>query len=315
MKSMPVILLFFLARVWIVSSLSEQKMQPEINMLTAAQSNNSFDKQIENNWNNALVVLSSVQFKTKVVIRNGGQIPEDPFFKIRGPFDTGTNFIAKLLAINGIDVHGGSAYLHDESDHPTGGWKHWPLQWEPANMKKPNRFNVLIARHPLSWFLSLDKATYDIKCENFDGSAPCKFELWHVLDKTDNPNVQKALGGKGYGFGKGYVDFDSVVDIWNLYYRGYINTDNPSVIVRYEDFLTQPEEAVRTIGDLMGVPVSNFQQFTDAAKGDTISRTFDEAYDWNINRKYMDKYTQEQINLISSKIDHDVLAKLGYTLN
>jgi len=314
MKSIFAVLFIFLARVWVVRSYSEQKMKSKLNMLTAIQSNNSSNKYSKQNLNTSHVTLSSSQY-SKVVIRKGGAVPKDPFFKIRGPFDTGTNFIAQLLAVNGIDVHGGAHYGDDDSNEAAqGGWKHWPLQWEPANMKLANRFKILIARHPLSWFLSLDKETYDIKCIKFDGSTPCTFELYHVLDKTDNPNVQKVLGGKGYGFGKGAVDFESVVDIWNLYYRGYVSTNDPSLIVRYEDFLTQPEEIVRTIGELAGVQISSFQHFLSPAKGEDLSRTFDQAFDWNINKKYMEKYTQEQIDIISKKIDHKVLAKLGYSL-
>jgi len=255
------------------------------------------------------------EYQTVHMIRKGGAVlPDKPVFvKVRGPFDSGTNYLHELLKLNGITDHEAS---YGASNEENGGWKHWPLQWEPYEMAVENRFNILLARNPLSWFAGNKKATYDIKCIQaetnakslYEGQGACTFELYHIRDKVDNPTLERILGPGGS------VEFDSIVDIWNLYYSGYLETKTPSLIVRYEDLLANPELVVRRIADEVGVKMTEgFRYYKiDAKHG--ASRSFDEAKEYNLKKLFLSNYDISAVYDIMKKIDKDALKQLKYTL-
>jgi len=253
---------------------------------------------------------TSNDYLHRVLLRKGGHVEPGvtPFVKIRGPFDSGTNFLHQLLKKNGIFEHSAD-YGQEETAEDLGGWKHWPLQWEPADMEKPNRFRILVARHPLAWFLSNERTPYDIKCNDFHGSSECTFELYHILDKCSNPVIRDKLQGRGF------VKFDNIMEIWNMYYKGYLETEFPSLIVRYEDLLADPEAVVERIAQETGQKIDNssVKVFKDQAK--TIGRNFEEAKEYNLKKMFLAKYEIAEIPNILEYIDQDVLAQLGYSIS
>lgn len=63
--------------------------------------------------------------------------------------------------------------------------------------------------------------------------------------------------------------WDSLVDLWNDWYRQYLEADYPRLMVRFEDLLFQAPAVMKQISDCMGVDfnASQFEYQIKSAKG------------------------------------------------
>jgi hypothetical protein len=63
--------------------------------------------------------------------------------------------------------------------------------------------------------------------------------------------------------------WESLVDLWNDWYRQYLEADFPRLIVRFEDMLYQAPAVTQKISDCMGVDFNaeTFKYQTKSAKG------------------------------------------------
>jgi hypothetical protein len=63
------------------------------------------------------------------------------------------------------------------------------------------------------------------------------------------------------------VHWDSLVHLWNDWYRQYLTADFPRLMVRFEDLLFQPDEVLQTIADCVGTELRDPLLFnTDSSK-------------------------------------------------
>lgn len=231
--------------------------------------------------------------------------------KIMGPYDSGTNYLSKLMAANNLEEH----HILDPSINEIvveGGWKHWPEQYAPDDLFDDNdRLVIYLCRHPLSWFQSIKKATYDISCEDVVGTGACDFDFQKLrwTRQWTNLNLLNAVGGESGTV----VHFNNLASIWNLYYGGYLNQDKlPMMMVRYEDLLTQPEVVLTAIASALGTALDgDFKAIHEKAKPD-YSRDFSSAYDWNVKKQYLSEYTNEDLMRLHGQVDQNLVKQFGY---
>jgi len=122
-----------------------------------------------------------------------------------------------------------------------------------------------------------------------------------------NEKLANSLGSKDY------VDVGSVADLWNFYYKGYLDTDEPSMIIRYEDLVAEPETVVRKVASVTGVELKKFVPFQKASKRGVPGRVGAEAYSYNIKKEFLKLYSKELMDELYTQLDHDLLEKLSYT--
>jgi len=231
--------------------------------------------------------------------------------KIMGPYDSGTNYLSKLMQANNLEEH----HILDPSINERvveGGWKHWPEQYAPDDLfTDKDRLVIYLVRHPLSWFQSIKKATYDISCEDVVGTGACDFDFQKLrwTRQWTNLNLLNAVGGQSGTV----VHFNNLASIWNLYYDGYLNQNKlPMMMVRYEDLLTQPEVVLTAIASALGTALDGkFNEVTEKAKPD-YSRDFSSAYNWNVKKQFLTEYTNEDLMRLHGQVDQKLIEQFGY---
>jgi len=250
-------------------------------------------------------------YRQQVTLRRGGKVPQNANIKIMGPMDSGTNFIFELGLLNDVpaqDCH----YAQKCPEQYHLGWKHWPLQAEPLNMKNDeHRFNIMVMRHPLSWLLSIKKTPYDVSCETWETFSDCSLD---VAAEMKNPDVTFSPQSKEMISENQKIEVKNLIGLWNMYARGYLNTEIPGVIVRYEDFLTQPNAVLNSMKAELGITESKeFVPMLKPAKTNKSSKGFDAAKKYNVNKQFIQEYDPKLLKHIKATVDKDAMEKLGYS--
>lgn len=241
----------------------------------------------------------------------GKKLTQDPeAIKIMGPFDSGTNFVFNLCLKNDIKTHD-CAYGQICPHGFTLGWKHWPLQIEPLSMKRDIRFNLMIVRHPLSWLLSMRKTSYDVACQNWDNFSTCSFDFQREVDQGE-----RFKHGPGEIVGAdNKIHFKNLIELWNMYGRGYLDTDIPGIILRYEDFLAHPQIILNVIKKETGIATGKaYVPMMQPAKDNPGVRGFESAKEYNLNKQFMAQYDEHVLKYIKDNVDLEVMGKFGYSL-
>lgn len=250
-------------------------------------------------------------YRKQVTLRKGGKLPEKANIKIMGPMDSGTNFIFELSLLNDIPAQD----CHYGTECPKNyhlGWKHWPLQAEPIEMKDDkSRFNIMVVRHPLSWLLSIKKTPYDVSCEMWQTFSNCNLDVSHEMDntgKTFSPQSMKIIGKNQK------IEFKNLIGLWNMYARGYLNTEIPGIIVRYEDFLTAPSTVLNSMKTELGISKNKkYVPMLKPAKINESCKGFDAAKKYNLNKQFIEDYDHNLLEHIKAVVDKDAMEQLGYS--
>ena len=178
--------------------------------------------------------------------------------------------------------------------------KHSPVQWRDEMNYKPDSlkinqvypwlkndkvFPIVMVKDPYTWTGSMCRNQYGSKwlpspysCVNLNE----EFDKYnsnshHSRDSTTNfrkrssfngikfvaPGKKKRMNNNGVT-----VDFDSgrstkysnLIDMWNTYYKDYLNVTFPRLIVRYEDILIHADEIIPKICTCVGGKIHNNQR-------------------------------------------------------
>lgn len=231
------------------------------------------------------------------------------------------------------------------------GWKHMPMEWAPSHTIDPKskRINIVMARHPLTWMLSNIKTAYSYNCDyqtslieanrtlqykrsedmyedtpkwwkdlEWKDFTSCKFTIPFNCIDYDAPNICDQVDDPNHPI----IHFNNLIEIWNLYYKGYLASEVPTIIIRYEDVLVDPEHIMGMLSEAISKPLGSFKMVTSPAK-ETYSnnknarhsaRNFDDAVRFNLGKDYMHYFNDDIIEHVKSAIDQNVLATLGYSL-
>jgi hypothetical protein len=170
--------------------------------------------------------------------------------RVGGLYDTGTNAFADLLMLN-------FEAKKSIMDYNIPGGKHTQLlqrTWERQARIHYNStfvFPVVLVRDPYRWMNSMCKASYAANwlrgsrghCPNLVPSPKERQfgRLYQVLE-TYEVNVTRAYE----------EHYKSLADMWSVWYKQWIDTTIPSLVIRFEDIIFHTEEVMQTIMDCIG---------------------------------------------------------------
>lgn len=210
-------------------------------------------------------------------VGNQGAVP-----RIAGMYNTGTNALAKLFELNWSNHTDQLAWTLEGSyfkwDVPFG--KHVPLHKKdditvPGGNPTPKELvlPVVLIKDPLWWMQSMCRNSYGAKWPHHEDHCPNL-----VANKVDKErfgilNSSIAVTTK-YTFGtprkknvqKFQVHFASLVDVWNNYYREYLHSTSPRLMIRYEDMLYHAPTVFKAISDCVGIDIDQFHYITAKSK-------------------------------------------------
>jgi len=248
-------------------------------------------------------VSVDADYESLVYLHKNGEMPKDAYIKVMGPFNTGTDYLTQLLNANDIPSHG-------DAD-TEGGWEYWPSQWKPADMTGAKRFNIVVARNPLSWVLKMKEHGENVECsyQEHGLKAPCTYSLPEGGYTNKNQRLRSALHGDVF------ARFDNILSVWNFYYRGYLADSVPTLVVRYEDLLHDPQAVVSEIGEATGHIIKNMtKDGRRVSSFKSVPAPQGENMQWNVGKQFMSQFTETEREWMRTQLDAQCMNQFGYSL-
>lgn len=191
-------------------------------------------------------------------------------FQIAGPFDSGTNLMEAMIAMNFP-----SAFKWTNGERKL--WKHsvsgsgaFTNQFRSIGYNSSNFVVIAMVREPLSLLGSWKKAPYDLKhcVKDWDDVLkPCKgfMRAWTCFcTPSAETNTISDYFGKFEDEVrqrmKGSITFNNIADVFEKYFQQYhmLAKENQFAkveIVHYEDLVTHPDLVMKRIGKALGMPI------------------------------------------------------------
>ncbi|MBE9526405.1 MAG: hypothetical protein IME94_05460 [Proteobacteria bacterium] len=237
--------------------------------------------------------------------------------KILGERNTGTNYLEKLVKIN-IDARilfGAfprrfnkwplkyewlrDAYFNITFSHNLG-WKHaMAPSFDELKLSKNNDVVFLtLSKNPYSWLLSMYKRPYHFgkKLRSFD-------------DFLQTP--WKTVGRERHS-----ESFANPIVLWNKKNASYtkLSTIAPTINLRYEDVLSEPERIIDTIKSEYNLQrrSKQFVNLENAAKKQDSDRNFDYYRDYYLEERWRSYLSDDQISFINDNLDFKLLEHYNY---
>ena len=230
--------------------------------------------------------------------------------KVFGTFRSGTNYLRALLEWNTC-----SEVIFSS----IGGWKHGLINdANKMEMDEHGLYCVCIVKDPLaslvSWFDYYQKVGLNMDCS----------KSWE-----DFLRERFVIFDSGKQSGRNQYRFSNPVDYWNSMNWNLLNfcQENPekSILIRYEDLLRSPSSLVMKISDKFDVPIfysENELVLTEkklTRMGDGQRDAYEDYLDKEdfdranyIEKKYLSKFSGEQLAFVSSLLDKDLMIEFNY---
>jgi len=239
-----------------------------------------------------------------------------PLIKIMGERNTGTNYVAKLVALNLegelagtfprvlTRLHLNPEWLRDAyfsltfSDNL--GWKHAmaPSREILERYGSGNVVFLTLTKNPYSWLLSMFKRPYH---------SARRFATFEEFLRAPWPSVRRERYAKS---------FDNPMDMWNRKNASYLQLMSyaKGIALRYEDFLADPEGVIVSIQKKLALRrrSDKFLNVEQAAKKRDARLDFSYYRDYYLGEGWRSSLTQEQIRLINQHLDTDLMNSFGY---
>lgn len=243
--------------------------------------------------------------------------------KIYGERNTGTNYLAKLIALN-LDVEQLSGVvpgwlLAAQERLPAKevvrdlyfamnfrrnlGWKHMLVKPAQELLRYPACCDglafVTLTKNPYSWLLSLYRKPYH---KSYSGKPDFETFLtrpWRCVGR-DN------LAG----------DLSSPVELWNLKNASYIQLAEklPTVHLDFEGLLEDPEQLLRRISDAIACEWRQ-PQFINYDKSTKESSKNSGFYrDYYLNEKWKSEFSAAAVAIVNEQLDREVMDFFGYAM-
>lgn len=198
---------------------------------------------------------------------------EDRMTGPAGMFNTGTNLLFQLLRDNCSIKEARRTRTHFE---PRKNGMRWQVPWGKHNPPTTHRFKnvakawgkdviqenfmpVVLIKDPYSWMGSQCRHKYTTFWGHDDKHCP-NLIRWRIPDK-DVPSevrVKFALNMKQY---------ESLLDMWNQWYREWNEQSFPHITTRFEDLLFHGEEVTKIACECVGGQFTdNFEYVEESAK-------------------------------------------------
>ncbi|KAJ1446275.1 hypothetical protein M885DRAFT_547096 [Pelagophyceae sp. CCMP2097] len=250
-----------------------------------------------------------------------------------GLFNTGTNFLWKLLRNNCIMPHecpgrdgrmydaearvGAESWVYRNADcspfllqAPWG--KHNPLHWRgehtAENMDRVNVSEVLpvaVIKDPLTWFRSMCKMSYAAEFRH--GHCQC----------CPSP-LMRTHSVVRWRKEREPATYASIVHMWSRWNAEYFDSDVPRLMVRYEDLLWRTEATTKRVCDCVGGKMRPvFKEIESSAKQGP-AHGFADAKKADLARKYGNESNRygnlvaADLEYLNKNVDHRLVDKFHY---
>lgn len=206
-----------------------------------------------------------------------------------GLFNSATNLLNKLLSYNCANrerakVKGLKPANGMMLQAPWG--KHNPASWRGHHEAKISRrvtqtdfLPIVMIKDPISWMSSMCRHPYEASWrhspEHCPNLVPNKFDRGRKRGQG-TMGVRVNFATRHIGDepipdpkNKTYVEYDTLVDMWNTWYGEWHDVKFPRLIVRFEDLLFHAEETVSQVCECGGGTMKpRFRYIEDSAKGE-----------------------------------------------
>ncbi len=136
---------------------------------------------------------------------------------------------------------------------------------------------IVMIKDPITWMSSLCRHPYSAR---FRHRHACPNLVSGENDKGRRPgdktiNVIVRFATKHYGSdplpgptNKTFVEYDTILDFWSIWYKQYLEADFPRLMIRFEDLLFHAEETITEVCECGGGTMNRvFRYVEDSAKG------------------------------------------------
>jgi len=246
--------------------------------------------------------------------------PADHFVSTAGTFNSGTNLMAELLIGNchmqaRMDKYGaqnrGVRWQVPWGKHTPPGDEDFRQTHKTLHDKSVDANNILPAvtiRDPLVWLHSMCRHEYTAS--------------WHHPDKNRCPDFSLLDLEAKVEYAEFTRRYESILHLWNDYYREYQSASFPRLIVRFEDLIFHPEEVTKTVCECAGGSMrrdGRFKYIVDSAKkGENAHGKVRTGYVDAIvkygseTRRYQDYQFRTDLEYIRDKADPELMKLMGY---
>lgn len=238
--------------------------------------------------------------------------------KIFGERNTGTNYLRNLVVKNieetlikddipNIKIIRKSELFHSIFFHLSKnknlGWKHANIDQDFLSKKILNDgvSIILIVKNPYSFLLSLHKRPYHNKSKKKLSFSAFLSSEWKTRKRE---NLGKSV--------------ETPIDLWNEKTRSFLKLaekhSSQVVIVKYEDLVTNPQKSIEDIANKLNLKLKpgEFKNYSKSTKNE--GKSFSDYSEYYLSEKWKDKLSSDDILTINSKLDKDLMIKLGYTI-
>jgi hypothetical protein len=205
-----------------------------------------------------------------------------------GFFDTGTNALTYYMRAN-LVMPSHTAPGHHNGILTQVPWdKHWFFRLRNNHTApnheqyaKQNVLPIVTIRDPLSWMQSICRQPYLVRWPHSTKHCPNLVPDDSELGGDSIPvSIPSMTGSK---------EWPSLAYVWNDYYRDYLQTDTPRLMVRFEDLLFRPKAVLEIVKECAGAAWQDetaFYYVVDGSKWEHV------------------RFNGPQSNLISAMIKH-----------
>lgn len=109
--------------------------------------------------------------------------------------------------------------------------------------------------------------------------------------------------------------FDSLADMWNEWNRQNVDADYPRIMVRFEDMLFRPDEAMAQMTQCAGLPVPNPYKYR-LHNGKTHGNPFnfvDAMHKYSSRSGRFEGFDAPDLDYARSVLDADLMEKFEYS--
>lgn len=225
-----------------------------------------------------------------------------------GPIDENKDHIAALhQQVNGFRKSTWRKIYHDalldmesELGGPVRAWKHSKPVWD-AEYARRNIHIVFSVRDPYSWFLALARRPYHRRGIRANSLEDFAIHPWMTVGRDNMDRVVPSPICLWNGKVAAYQPFRDQADQSGL----------KTALVRFETFVTTPEETIANVLDGLGEPYESISRIETSTKED--KRPLSEIIDYYRDEKWKSWLTRGLVAGLNDQIDWDVAGIYGYT--
>jgi len=173
---------------------------------------------------------------------------------------------------------------------------------------------LVTIKDPLSWMASMCRSPY---AAHFGRGA--KAAAGEHGSTGLCPSPLPATATKVAWQPKRVYKYSSLPDLWNRWYREYVDASLPAVLVRYEDLLFDPERTVAPLCTCAGGRLRNgtFRTVEDAAKTRaaghrTITDRSSALSKYGSERERYRRYSRVDLDFVRRAVDPELLRFFAY---